>query len=142
MITTAKGTLLKIGDGASPEVFTTIGQVRSIDGPNATTEIVDTTTHSLAGYWRSKLAVLIDPGNLTFDINWDVADATHAPATGLWALFIALTLRAAQCIFPNSAGQMDFDQYIASHAFAAPVDDVLMASIDMAINGAITFESA
>ena len=137
-ITTAKGTLVKLGDAASPEVFSTIGQVRSIDGPTTTAEIVDVTTHSTAGNWREKLAVLIDPGSVSFAINFDSADATHAFTTGLWSLFENLTQRNYQMIFPASAGQLDFAAYVASHAFSAPVDDVLTADIELAINGAIT----
>jgi len=136
-ITTAKGTIIKIGDGASPEDFSAIGEVRSIDGPSASAVVQDITTHSTSGNWMNKLATLLDPGNVSFAINFDSVDATHAFATGMWADFIALTKRNLQEIFPNSAGQLDFSGYFIGHPFVAPVDNVLQANIELALTGAI-----
>lgn len=136
-VTTAKGTLVQLGDGASPEVFTTIGQVRSVAGPTTKAEVVDITTHSTTGSWREKLAVLIDPGDISFPINWDHGDATHAFLTGLWNLFTNLTRRGYRMIFPHAAGYLHFHGYVSSHAFAAPVDNVLSADITITIDGQI-----
>lgn len=137
-ITTAKGTLVKLGSGTSPETFATIGQVRSVSGPTTKAEVVDITTHSTAGFWREKIAVLIDPGDISFPINFDAEDASHAWATGLWNLFINLTKRNFQVIFPNAAGKLEFEAYVTNHSFSCPVDNVLSADISLSINGAIT----
>lgn len=136
-ITTAKGTILALGDAASPSTYSTIGQVRSIAGPTTKAQIVDITTHSTTGYWRQKLAVLIDPGDASFEINFDSADSTHAFATGLWNLFVNLTQRGYRMTFPNSAGLLHFDAYVGQHEFAVPVDNVLSAKIMLAITNAI-----
>ena len=137
-IRSAKGTLQKIGDGASPEVFTTIGQVRSISGPTTKATVQDVTTHSTAGNWMERLAMLIDPGTLGFPINYDPADATHMFATGMWADMIALTVRNFQTVFPASMGTLAYAAYITSHAFDVPVDNVLQANIELTVYGAIT----
>lgn len=137
-IRSAKGTLQKIGDGASPEVFSTIGQVRSVSGPTTKATVQDVTTHSTSGNWMEKLATLIDPGALSFPINYDNADATHAFATGMWADLIALTVRNFQTIFPSSMGQLDYAAYLTGHGFDCPVDNVLQANIELTIYGAIT----
>jgi predicted secreted protein len=136
-ITTAKGSQLKLGNAASPTTYATIGQVRSIAGPTAKPHIVDITTHDTAGFWRKKLAVLIDAGNVTFEVNFDSADVTHAFATGLWSLMVALTKRGYQLIFPSASGTLTFSAYIGDHSFAAPVDNVLSAKIELAITDAI-----
>jgi predicted secreted protein len=135
-ITTAKGTAIKLGDAASPSTYATIGQVRSITGPKP--HIVDITTHDTAGFWRKKLAVLIDAGDVSFEINFDKADVTHAFTTGLWSLMAALTKRGYQLLFPSTAGTMSFAAYIGDHSFAAPVDNVLSVKISLAITDAIT----
>lgn len=140
-ITTAKGTLVQVGDGASEETFATIGQVRSVSGPTTKAEIVDITTHSTSGFWREKLAVLIDPGDMSFPINFDSADSTHAFATGLWNFFINLTQKNYLVTFPHSAGTLYFKAYVSSHSFSAPVDNVLSADISLAINGAIVTDT-
>jgi predicted secreted protein len=137
-IRSAKGTLQQIGDGATPEVFTTIGQVRSISGPTTKAQVQDVTTHSTVGNWTEKLATLIDPGTLSFPINYDNADATHMFATGLWADMIALTVRNFLTVFPASMGQLEYAAYITGHSFDVPVDNVLQASIELTIYGALT----
>jgi predicted secreted protein len=136
-ITTAKGTVCSLGNAASPTSYAAIGQVRSIAGPTVKPHIVDITTHDTAGYWRKKLAVLIDPGDATFEVNLDAADATHAFLTGLWSLMIALTKRGYKIVFPNAAGTLTFAGYVGSHEFSAPVDNVLTAKIQLAITDAI-----
>lgn len=137
-IRSAKGTLQKIGDGASPEVFATIGQVKSISGPSTKATVQDVTTHSTAGNWMEKLATLIDPGTLTFPINFDPLDATHAFATGMWDDMIALTLRSFKTVFPAAMGTLNYDAYITGHGFDVPVDNVLQANIELTISGAIS----
>ena len=136
-ITTAKGTLVQIGDGASPEVFSTIGQVRSVTR-SASAEIVDITTHATAGNYREKLAVLVDPGETTFSVNWDIIDATHNFATGLWAHMTNLRKRGLRIIFPGIAGTILTKGYVSNHSFSAPIDNVLSADITVANTGAIT----
>lgn len=137
-IRSAKGTLQKIGDGASPETFSTIGQVRSISGPSVTATVQDVTTHSTSGNWMEKLATLIDPGSVTFTINYDSADSTHQFASGLWNDMVNLTNRNFQTVFPSSAGTLSYAAYVVSHAFDLPVDNVLAANIELAIDGEIT----
>jgi predicted secreted protein len=137
-ITTAKGTQMKLGDAASPSTYATVGQVRSISGPTTKPQVVDITTHDTAGYFRKKIAVLIDPGDVSFEINFDAADATHAFTTGLWNLLITLAKRGWQTIFPNAAGTLEYDAYIGDHSFSCPVDNVLSAKIMLAITDAVT----
>jgi predicted secreted protein len=72
--TLAKGTLFKMGDGASPEVFTTITELTSISsGPAGVTEVVDVTNHDTSGAIREKIPGLIEPVQITLRGN-SVAD--------------------------------------------------------------------
>lgn len=137
-IRSAKGTLQKLGDGASPELFATIGQVRSIAGPTTTAVVQDVTTHSTVGNWMERLATLIDPGNLSFPINYDSADATHQFTAGLWSLLINLTQRNFRTVFPASIGWLEYPAYLTGHGFDCPVDNVLQANIELTVFGAIT----
>ena len=137
-IRSAKGTLQKLGDGASPEVFTTMGQVRSISGPTTNATVQDVTTHSTSGNWMEKLATLIDPGTMSFPINFDSTDATHAFATGVWDDLINLTQRNWQTVLPASIGQLSYAAYATGHGFDLPVDNVISAALELTIDGAIT----
>jgi predicted secreted protein len=137
-ITTAKGTLLKMSDVASPVTYNNIGQVRSITGPTVKPSVVDITTHDTPGFWRRKIAVLNDAGDISFEVNFDKADATHSFTTGMWGQLIGLILTGLQMVFPNTAGTLTFKGYVASHEFGVPVDNVLSAKISFAITDAIT----
>lgn len=123
-ITTAKGTVLKmLTTWVSGGSYTTaIGQVRSITGPTVKPKIVDITTHDTPGFWARKLAVLIEAGDISFEINFDKADATHSFTTGMWNQLVGLVKTGLQMTFPNSAGTLVFPGYVAQHEFAVPVD--------------------
>jgi hypothetical protein len=137
-IRSAKGTLFKIGDGASPEIFSTVAQMRSISGPSATGVKQDITTHSTAGNWMESAVVLLDGGTIGFPANYDSAEATHAFSTGIWNRFINLTPQNAVVDFPLTIGYLYFNVYTMGHSFDAPVDNILAVNFEFAINGAIT----
>jgi predicted secreted protein len=137
-ITTAKGTTMEISDNASPLVYAAIAQVRSITGPTVKPKIQDITTHDTAGFWSRKIATLIEAGTLSFEINFDHAQATHAFTTGLWNQMIGLIKSGFRNVFPNAAGTLTYLGYVAMHEFAAPVDNVLIAKIQLQITDAIT----
>lgn len=137
-ITTAKGTVVKLSDHASPLSYSNIGQVRSIAGPTVKPNTVDITTHDTVGYWRRKIAVLIDPGTVSFEVNFDSADATHAFATGMWNQMIQLIKSGFSMVFPNLAGTLSFLGYFSQHEFTCPVDNVLSTKIQIDITDAIT----
>lgn len=140
----AKGTTLWVGNGASPEVFTKIGKVKSISGPGFSVDFVDTTTHDTVGNFRETAAVLCAAGDLQFAVNYDPADPTLAPATGLFDQMQDLTRKNAQLRFPPSDSlgtRMNFAFYVASHPFTFPVDNIIEANITLKIDGAVTFDT-
>jgi predicted secreted protein len=99
--------------------------------------VVDITTHDTPGFWRRKLAVLIDGGDISFEVNFNKADATQSFTTGMWNQMVGLVLTGLQMIFPNSAGTLTFKGYVGQHEFMAPVDNVLAAKIQMSITDAV-----
>lgn len=136
-IRSAKGTLQQISDHGSPSTYATVAEVRSIAGPTTSATVQDVTTHSTVGNWMEKLATLIDPGTLSFPINYDNAEATHQFATGMWCSFINLIVDFWHTVFPASMGQLAYQAYITGHSFDAPVDNVLSAQIELTIFGAV-----
>jgi hypothetical protein len=140
-ITSAKGSILKVGDDTSPHLYAAISQVRSISGPSTKPKIVDITTHDSPGNSVRKLAVLIDYGQLGFDINFDSADASHAFDTGIWNDLTAMNKKSFQDIFPNANGYLVFTGYFTDHSFNQPVDNVLSAKISVDITDNIATHS-
>lgn len=134
----AKGTGLFVGNGASPEVFTKIANVKSISGPAYNVTVVDVTTHSTAGNFREKAAVLVDAGKVSFGVNFDPSDATLAPATGLFNDMSNLTERNFQLRFPPSDAsktRCNFSGFVVGHPFNFPVDNVIEGTIELDITG-------
>jgi len=68
---------LQVGDGASPEVFTTIGGLSSITGPNFTSNTIDVTSHDTTGGFREKITGLKDAGSISGTLFFDAALAQH-----------------------------------------------------------------
>jgi hypothetical protein len=137
-ITTAKGTVLSLSDTASPLSYSAIGQVRSISGPTVKPKMVEITTHDTPGYWARKMAVLIEAGDISFEVNFDKTDATHSFTTGMWNQLVGLIKSGLKMVFPNTAGTLTFLGYLGQHEFNVPVDNVLSAKIQIAITDAIT----
>jgi predicted secreted protein len=135
-ITSARGTILALGNAASPTTSATIAEIKSFD-ISTKGELVDITTHSTPGLFRKKLGVIIDPGEVTTSINFDAANATHAFTTGLWSLLITLARRGYTVTFPNASGVLTYVAYVLNHGFTAPVDNVLGVNLSFGIEGAI-----
>lgn len=131
-----KGTLLKMGDGAGTEVFTTIAEVKSIGGPSFASDTIDVTSHDSPGAYREFIASLIDPGELSFDINFVPTDATHNVSTGLLRDFQNRIRRNYKIVFPDtSATTWNLQGIVTAVQINAPTDDVLSASITIKITG-------
>ena len=137
----AFGTILAYGDGATPEVFTKIGQAKDIKGPNMTRSSVDVTNHdSPAGYLQS-LASLRDGGEVTLAVEYDPGDASHNQDTGLKYLFDLDTRTNFQLIFPvesdNGYWGFTFVAQVTALGPAMPVLGSLTADVTVKVAGAV-----
>lgn len=127
----AFGTEFRRGDGAGPEVFTAIASVTNISGPGLSRDTIDVTAHDSPNRYREFVGSLVDPGDVSLDLNYDpdvhdvlVADLEDdeprnykivfpAPITATWSF----------------AGVMSgFEQ-------TAPIDDKLTATITIKVSG-------
>jgi len=117
----SKGTALQIGDGASPEVFTTVAELTKVDPPKFGTGTVETTSHdSTAKEYVSD--GIQDHGETAIEGNWLPNHATHGSTAGLlkkakdgalsnWRIVVTpgsgstfTTTGAAFCTFEPKAG--------------------------------------
>lgn len=64
------GTQFLVGDGASPEAFEAVAEVRQITFPDMTTEVFDRTHLRSPGAHREKLLGLRDSGPFSMVMNW------------------------------------------------------------------------
>jgi predicted secreted protein len=135
----AKGTLLKIGDGGGSEVFTTIAQVMTISGPSLSMDTLDTTDHDAASF-KTFVGSYRDGGEVTLEIHWDPATATHGVTTGLLKKFKdSSSPTNYQLVFPDTgATTWSFAALVTAFAPSAPHDGKLTASVTLKVSGAPT----
>jgi len=67
---TGLGTKVYIGDGASPEVFTALAEVLTVDGPNPTATVVDATSVDTVGGYDEPITGLKSAGEVTIEMNF------------------------------------------------------------------------
>ncbi len=130
----AFGTLLKIGDGASSETFTTIAEVTDIGGPELALEIAEVTSHSSTNGWKEKIGALLDGGQVSFSINYIPTNSTHNNTNGLIADMVARTLRNFTLTFPQ-ATVWSFSALVVGFSPTEPIDNALTADITLEISG-------
>lgn len=134
----AIGTLLKIGDGGGPETFTTIPGIKDLTLFGFTADTIETTSQDAAGY-KTYIPSLKDSGTVTFDMNFTAA-ATQGFATGLFADYLARTLRNFQVVLTTSPAKTgSFSAYVTAFSMSAPVADVLKASVTLQVTGPVTW---
>lgn len=131
------GTQLQRGDGATPEVFTTIANVTSISGPSFALDTIDVTAHDSANGIREFVAGLVDVGEISLDLNFDPSETTH---TGLRDDLINRIARHFKLVFPVSpAVTWSFTALVTAFSLNEPMDDKLSGSVTLKISGLPTF---
>src|SRR3954471_2663707 len=109
------GTLLQLGStNGGGGTFTTVAQVLDISGPEFSVDTEETTNQSSAGGYEEFLPTIKRSGNMTFDILYDPAQATHEDtATGLIFVMTGRLLRGYRLLMPVSpAKQWNFLGYV------------------------------
>ena len=134
-IDTTGKTITAAGAGASTatsSVFTNIANVRTFSGfDGAASEIDVTNLDSTAKEFRLGLS---DPGQFTFEIDYDSANAGH----------IALRARQSSGVLSNfkltlpNGGVITFFAYVKKFSLGGGVDAVAKTSVDLRITGAIS----
>lgn len=126
--TSGFGTLLKVGDGASPtEAFTTILEVKSINGPTLQAGIAESTHMESPSNTREFLPTLIDPGEVSFDANFLPAATTQ---DGLFDDLAARTQRNWQLVWTDTAPTTySFAGYVTGFQPRAEMEGPLTVSI-------------
>jgi len=126
-----QGTLLKRGDGGTPEVFTTVPDVVSIGGPDASKGEIDVT--DLASTAKEFKGGLADFGRMTVELNYIPGNSVH---TAMRNTFIntQTPVRNWQLFFVNGR-QWNFAAYVAGFPGNTQADSVQKGSITLRMTG-------
>lgn len=132
---TSQGMTIGIGDGASPtEAFTTIAEVKSIDGPGGQTAEIDVT--DLNSTAKEFVLGLQDEGDITLDMNYIPSNAQHAALRTLRGNGNENNFRITFTDSPNTT--WTFGARVKGFTINNSVDSVTGLSVTLRVTGAIT----
>ena len=131
----AQGTQLQVGDGAGPEVFTTVAEVLDITGPGIEREEIDTTSHDVSDGFRTFIAGLADGGEVSFDIQYTPGHATHAEtARGIVSLALSGTVANWRVVLPvTPSKRWNFTGFVSGFEPGYPVGDKMSGSVTIKV---------
>lgn len=115
--------------------WTTIASVRNIEGPSLLSEVIDATTHDESTGYRSYIEGLRDSGDLTMEIAYDPAAASHAwiHATGRG------TIKDYKLTFPDTGTTTwSFSGLVTNFTPKAPVDGLMTADVTIKVTTTVT----
>jgi hypothetical protein len=135
------GTLLKIGDGATPEVFAAIAEVKDISGPVLSREFAEFTHQQSASGYREYKPTFKNSGDVTFKCNFLPDDETQGfSTTGLLKDYEDGTLRNFELPFPDTgATKAAFAAYVANISPGAPIAGALELNVTRRVTGPVAW---
>jgi len=139
----AAGARLYMGDLATPTVYTEIAEVRDMSPFSATRDDIDVTSRgtsaSNSSGWREFIGGYRDGGELTFEANWLIGDATQDEVTGLLYWFSSNdTPHPWRVVSPSGLRKMEFCGYVSGFEPDYPLEDRAALSATIKISGAVT----
>ena len=127
-------TLLKLGNALSPEIFTTIAEVKSIEGFGFTLQEVDATHMESPGGYHEYVAGLKDGDTVTITLNMIRANAIDTKV-----VCDAGLRRNFELNFPSTLPDYDFAAIPTGwHLQGVTPDGLLEVQLTLRIAGAIT----
>lgn len=129
------GTTFARGDGASPEVFTTIADVVSLNGPGIVKDEIEVT--ALDSTSKEYIGALQDNGEMTLELNMNFQDAQQV---GLRQDAEGTTQRNYRIVFNDvSSTQIDFLGEVMEFSITTEANDAVKASCRVKVSGALTW---
>lgn len=122
-------------DTHAGETLAPIAYISNIGGPGLSADTEDVTTHDSAGAWEEHVVTILRTGELSLDIVYDPAAATHDASTGLVAYLEAKLLAGYSLVFPGGV-TWAFAAFVTGFEPSAPHDGALTASVKMKLTGA------
>lgn len=124
------GVQFKIGNGATPEVFTAVAEVTNVTPPGMSRDAVDATHMDSPEKWREFVMGLKDGGEVELELNFVPGSAT----TLLLMAEIDAAVGNKQIVFPG--GQiMAFAAGMTGFTPETPLDDKMTASATYKVSG-------
>jgi hypothetical protein len=133
--TTGPGFELQMGDGATPEAFTTVAAAGDLSGPGISVDSHDVTNQDSAGHVKEKVPGAIDAGEVSFPVWFNPDDATHDDASGLYYVVTNRITKNWKMLYPDGTERWRFTGYISKFDAKQPVNGVASADTAITLSG-------
>lgn len=132
------GTLVKYGDGASPEVFTTVSELKDITPPDFSVEDIEVTHQASTDGYQEYIPGLVDGGEVSFDLNFVPGTASHTA--------MLTKLGSAACnwriVYPAAVNyRWAFKAYVKAVSTKAPLSGTSEGSVTLKVTGKPVLEA-
>ncbi len=132
----------EVGDGASPEVFTALGEVVSITPPPDTTELIEATHLTSPNRTREYVRGLTDPGETEVVINYVPGDATDTIIQGFRSATAAKNCRIVLPPGGTGAKRWTFAALMTGWSVnELVVDGVMQGTLTLKLTGDYTIDT-
>jgi len=125
----AHGIALQRSDMATTPVFTAIGNVTNVGGPEMERDTYDVTAHDGDG-WKEFIGGLKDGGEVSLTVNYDPSKHDD-----LVADFEDDVPRDYKLVFPGGIGEWALKLILTGFSQEAPVDGKLSAELKFKVSG-------
>ena len=111
-----------------------VAAVTNLSGPGLGVDTEDVTTHDSTAAFEENVATIIRSGELSMDIVYDPANATHDPATGLVYRLEDKIYSFFKLIFTDDT-EWEFSGYVTGFEPSGPVGGALTAAVKIKPTG-------
>ena len=134
----SQGATIGKGDGASPEVFTTIANITSISGPNL--EAADIEVTDLSSTAKEFLQGLEDSGTIDLEGFYDQTNTQHQEMRDNVGANTAVNYKIT-LTQGSPAETITFSARVMSFSIGHEVDGAVTMSMSLKIDGSVTWSS-
>lgn len=124
---------------ATIDASTKVAEVSSVGTLELTANIIE--YNSYGNTHKQKLVGQKDSGTLSLTINWVAGDTSHAALKTKYDAGTAQTF-AIKWISAGENAVAQFTGFVSSFSIDTPVEDVVSANVEIAIDGAVAFALA
>lgn len=120
--------------GVTPGDFSALGEVTNVTPPNESVDVIDVTHMDSPGRYREFIQGLIDPGDMSVDMNWVPGSATEDLILD-WRT--SGETRDGRITTPNGI-TYTFPCFVTGYTPAMPIDGKMSATLTCKVAGEIT----
>lgn len=137
----AFGTIIRVSDGNSPEVFHTIAGVGDIDGPNRSINVQEVRTHSTGNPYPNARPNTFGLVTLSFPVYFVASNPSHSLTSDFGLLYMLenRATRTWQIIYADEENTtLEGRGFVSELSGSAPVDGIAEYKCTVTIDGALS----